>query len=104
MFLYFIDMDIDKYVIKRDGSKEAFDYSKILNAVSAAFGQCNRKMPRPFKQILERTFKPGELKDKKGKVIPLTVENIQDQIQNLLFDWDFRDVYNTYLIYRYEHN
>ena len=96
-------MDTDKYVIKRDGSKEAFDYSKILNAVSAAFGQCNRKMPRPFKQILERTFKPGELKDKKGKVIPLTVENIQDQIQNLLFDWDFRDVYNTYLIYRYEH-
>ena len=90
-------------VIKRDGTTEPFDFSKIINAVSAAFGQCKRKMPKPFKQVLERTFKSGELKDKKGKVIPLTVENIQDQIQNLLFDWDFRDVYNTYLIYRYEH-
>ena len=91
-------------VIKRDGSKEWFDYSKIYNAVQSAFKRCGYEgIPTEFADALEKAFKVENPRDEKGKLIPLTVESIQDRIQNLLFDWNFRQVYNEYLIYRYEH-
>lgn len=90
-------------VIKRDGSKEIFDFSKIYNAVDAAFVHCNRTMPEDFKTTLEHTFKDENPRDLNGKLLPLTVESIQDRVQNLLFKWGYQDVYNEYLIYRYEH-
>ena len=90
-------------VIKRDGSKEIFDFSKIYNAVDAAFVHCNRTMPEDLKAALERTFKDENPRDLNGKLLPLTVESIQDRVQNLLFKQGYQDVYNEYLIYRYEH-
>ncbi len=90
-------------VIKRDGSKEIFNFSKIYNAVDAAFVHCNRTMPEGFKSALESTFKNENPRDINGKLLPLTVESIQDRVQNLLFKHGYQDVYNEYLIYRYEH-
>lgn len=90
-------------VTKRDGSKEAFDYSKIYSAVDKAFKACDMTMPDPFKDVLEKTFKEDNPRTDKGKLIPLTVETIQDRIQTLLYEWDFRKVYDAYLLYRYEH-
>ena len=90
-------------VTKRDGHKENFDYSKIYSAVDKAFKACDMIMPDPFKGVLEKTFKEDNPRDDKGKLIPLTVETIQDRIQTLLYEWDFRKVYDAYLLYRYEH-
>ena len=90
-------------VTKRDGHKENFDYSKIYSAVDKAFKACDMIMPDPFKRVLEKTFKEDNPRDDKGKLIPLTVETIQDRIQTLLYEWDFRKVYDAYLLYRYEH-
>ena len=69
-------------VTKRDGHKENFDYSKIYSAVDKAFKACDMIMPDPFKGVLEKTFKEDNPRDDKGKLIPLTVETIQDRIQH----------------------
>ncbi len=90
-------------VQKRDGSKENFDYNKISNAVSRAFGSCGIEMPQDFSEKLKLSFTKENPRDEKDKLIPLTVETIQDRIQALLYDNGFRNVYDAYLIYRYEH-
>ena len=91
-------------VIKRDNSKEKFDYQKIYNAVDNAFKQVrNEEMPESLKDKLWMTFNKENPRTESGRLIPLTVETIQDRIQNLLYNENYRDVYDAYIIYRYEH-
>jgi ribonucleoside-triphosphate reductase (formate) len=90
-------------VQKRDGSKEKFNYNKIFNAVSNAFKSCNKEMTADFQDLLYKTFTKDNPRDEKDKLIPLTVETIQDRIQTLLYENGYRDVYDSYIIYRYNH-
>lgn len=94
-------------VIKRDGLKEKFDYDKIESAVDRAFKSTapwsKTGIPKEFKELLKKEFTKNNPTDESGKMIPLTVETIQDRIQNLLYKHGYRDVYDNYLIYRYEH-
>lgn len=90
-------------VIKRDGTKEWFNYSKIYDAVNAAFKECKQEIPESFAKELELSFKANNPRDEKGKLIPLTIESIQDRIENLLYDGGYKDVYRAFMLYRYEH-
>lgn len=90
-------------VQKRDGSKEKFNYNKIFNAVSKAFKSCNKEMTADFQDLLYKNFTKDNPRDEKDKLIPLTVETIQDRIQTLLYENGYRDVYDSYIIYRYNH-
>lgn len=92
-------------VQKRDGSKERFNYNKIYKAVRAAFKACGKDLDSDsrFLDLLNKTFTEDNPRTDSGKLIPLTVETIQDRIQNLLYDNNYRDVYDAYIIYRYKH-
>lgn len=91
-------------IIKRDRSKERFDYSKIQSAVERAFESTGKLgIPQELKDALWKEFNEDNLRTDKGKLITLTVESIQDRIQNLLYSMGYRDVYDAYLLYRYEH-
>ena len=79
---------------KRNGKKEAFDFNKVISAVSRAFKSCGfDDIPFDFKAKLYDNIN-AELG---------SVEAIQDKIENLLFDTDYRTVYNSFVTYRSNH-
>lgn len=83
-------------VIKRDGSKEEFNVDKIINAVEKAFMSCGRKMPQYLYEMLNALFCTLE-----GDTI--SIEEIQDKVEDVLMNDKHFDVAKSYIIYREQH-
>ena len=83
-------------VIKRDGSKEDFDVDKIILAVNKAFNSCNKKTPQYLKELFFALFSTLE-----GDVI--SIEEIQNKVEDTLMNNKFFDVAKSYIIYREKH-
>ena len=89
-------------IIKRNGSEVAFDLSKIENAIRAA----NREVPEE-ERLSERAIKFAALnvEDKcKAAGHTVTVEEIQDMVEDQLMALDRFAVARKYIIYRYLQN
>ncbi len=89
-------------IIKRNGSEVSFDLSKIENAIKAA----NREVPED-ERLGEREIKFASLnvEDKcKAAGHTVTVEEIQDMVEDQLMALDRFSVARKYIIYRYEQN
>ena len=84
-------------VIKRDGSKEEFDISKINKAVEKAFNSCNKKMPQYLGDMIHALFSTLE-----GDTIG--IEEIQNKVEDILMNEKHFDVAKSYIIYREQHN
>jgi ribonucleoside-triphosphate reductase len=86
-------------VIKRDGSKEEFNRNKIRDAVLKAFGitqNSSRTIDEDiYRAVTEITNSVVETEDQ-------SIENIQDQIEELLMDLGYYDVAKKYILYRKE--
>ena len=86
-------------VIKRDGSKEEFNRNKIRDAVLKAFGvtqNSSKTMDEDiYRAITEITNSVVETEDQ-------SIEDIQDQIEELLMDLGYHDVAKKYILYRKE--
>lgn len=86
-------------VIKRDGSKEEFNRNKIRDAVLKAFGvtqNSNKIMDEDiYRAVTEITNSVVETEDQ-------SIEDIQDQIEELLMDLGYHDVAKKYILYRKE--
>lgn len=86
-------------VIKRDGSKEEFNRNKIRDAVLKAFGvtQNSSKIMDEdiYRAVTEITNSVVETEDQ-------SIEDIQDQIEELLMDLGYHDVAKKYILYRKE--
>ena len=65
-------------VIKRDGTIQSWDFSKIVSAVTKAFNAVNQEPTEKFIEYLEAEFTPYI---KRGN--DLTVEQIHDIVRNL---------------------
>ena len=78
-------------VVKRDGTSEAFNASKIKIAVLKAFSACGYT---PQEDTVEDILDSIEVWDE------ITIEDIQDQIEEILMDFDFPDVAKAYILYR----
>lgn len=83
-------------VIKRDGIQEEFNINKIQKAVSSAFTSVNRAMPEYLVKMIDSLFSQLE-----GDTI--SVEEIQDKIENILMNDKFFDVAKAYILYREKH-
>lgn len=79
---------------KRNGHLVEYDFNKVVAAVRAAFLAVGYSdIP---KEVRERLAAAGfEKLD--------SVEAIQDSVENLLFDFGFRDVYKAFTCYRANH-
>ena len=89
-------------IIKRNGSEVSFDLSKIENAIKAA----NHEVPED-ERLTEREVKFASLnvEDKcKAAGHTVTVEEIQDMVEDQLMALDRFSVARKYIIYRYEQN
>lgn len=84
-------------VIKRNGNVEEFDFNKIINAVNKAFKSCNKQMPEYLSRELLSTLAINI-----GDTI--SIEEIQDRVEDVLMNNKYFDVAKSYIIYREKHN
>lgn len=86
-------------VIKRDGTKEEFNRNKIRDAVLKAFGitqNSSKTMDEDiYGAVTEITNSVVETEDQ-------SIEDIQDQIEELLMDLGYYNVAKKYILYRKE--
>lgn len=85
-----------KYVKKRDGNLEKFDKNRILFALERAFFEVNPEKIKDAKKILNKVL--FEIEKKKQEII--SVEEIQDIIENVLEKSGYKEIKNSYHIYR----
>ena len=78
-------------VVKRDGTSEAFNASKIKIAILKAFTACGYT---PQEDTVNDILDSIEIWDE------IAIEDIQDQIEEILMDFDFPDVAKAYILYR----
>ena len=88
-------------VIKRDGSKVLFDISKITKAITEAFKSVNRKYDES--QINLLALSVTSRFDSKIKDDAISVEDIQDCVEQTLMETGFTDVAKSYILYRKNH-
>ena len=82
-------------VIKRDGSTQDFTFEKVRKVVQKAYRSVNQEVPDKFISQLE------ELSDKTvAKKPSMSVEEIQDMIQNELIKRNQYDIVESFIIYR----
>lgn len=86
-------------VIKRDGIKEEFNRNKIRDAVLKAFGITQNSSKTIdediYRAVTEITNSVVETEDQ-------SIEDIQDQIEELLMDLGYYNVAKKYILYRKE--
>lgn len=79
-------------IVKREGQKEEFNSDKIKRAIEAA-----------FKSVGYSLDNYDELVDSVAVWDGMNIEDIQDQVIETLRNFDYNDVADAYLIYRYKH-
>lgn len=83
-----------RYIIKRDGRRQEYNFDKIRNAVEKAFKSCKQDTPEKFLEQLEEEFnKVPEDKE-------LTIDEIQDTIQRFLMKKNKFCVAESFIKYR----
>lgn len=81
-------------VIKRDGKKVSFDISKIRKAISSANSRSQEMTEDDISRITEI------VKNKCDKLNNLSVEQIQDAVEDTLLKSKFNATAKTYILYR----
>ena len=81
-------------IIKRDGTKEEFNADKIFNALTKAFEACGYTS---VENVIQDMVSEMRFWDN------ITVEEIQDEIEETLYNYEYFDVARAYSIYREEH-
>lgn len=87
-------------IIKRDGSIEPFNPEKIVIAISKA-GSATGEFDNQISKELVQSMVLPRVNARKGRAI--SVEDVQDIVENVLFDTAFEKTYKAYTIYRNEH-
>lgn len=78
-------------IIKRNGEFEEYSPLKIKQALEKAFKACGYKIPE---EILDEMVQEVDIWE------DIEVEDIQDQIEEILWDYDYPTVAKTYILYR----
>lgn len=83
-----------RYIIKRDGRRQEYNFDKIRNAVEKAFKSCDQEPPVKFLEQLEDEF--NKIEDD----VELTIDEIQDTIQRFLMRKNKYCVAESFIRYR----
>lgn len=82
-----------KSVVKRNGSVEAFDVEKIVNAARKAYEACNSELSKDVEHQLRGLFTNQDT---------VGIEEIQDAVEKILMK-DNPEFAKAFIIYRYKH-
>ena len=88
-------------VIKRNGTAQKFNWDKIENVISKAFQAVGKTLtPEMYNDIVDELY----FGDEKGVLREtISVEELQDQIEQALFECDHFDVAKAFILYRDKH-
>ena len=86
------------FVTKRDGRKQKFNNEKIINAVQSAFKQIDGEIT---KQAIDKSKEIAKYIESLNKA--MTVEEIQDIVENKLMASSRKDVAKEYILYRFRY-
>lgn len=91
-----------KKIVKRDGRKNKFNQTKITNAIEAA-GQDTKEFGfDTAEKLSDEVLKNlNEIQEEKEKLV--TVEEIQDTVEDVLMRNGFARTAKSYILYRKEH-
>ena len=82
-------------VQKRNGTLVPYEIAKIKNAISKAFKSCDYQVEE---KVIDDIISDIEVFD------GIDVEEIQDQIEEILMDYDYPNVAKNYILYREKHS
>ena len=85
-----------KYIIKRDGSKESFDKTKVINAVYKATINSQGGEDKGLSELIAQEIETLVYSQDKE----VSVEQIQDKIEMLLMSTSRKDVVKKFILYR----
>jgi ribonucleoside-triphosphate reductase len=85
---------------KRDGSLQLFELDKVKIAIQKAFKACKYSM-----EDLDLTDLFCDLEESIPHLVDhdvVEIEELQDLIESILMDYEYKDVAKNYILYRYE--
>ena len=88
-------------VIKRDGSVVLFDITKIIEAIKRSFVSVERNVDESILNLL--ALQVTSKFDDKAVDQKISVEDIQDLVENTLMEAGYNDVAKSYILYRKNH-
>ena len=89
------------YIIKRNGQKEAYNSEKIINAVRKSFlGTGSEVSEEELSNILKLTEAKAGITGKEDELPQLTVEAIQDKVEEALMEGGHFAEAKAYILYR----
>lgn len=87
-----------KFVIKRNGTTQEFNKDKIVHAIEQAFNDCDNEIT----PAATRTAEFVAFTIENNQTDTLTVEQIQDQVEEILMTLVRKDVARAYIQWRYK--
>lgn len=88
-------------IIKRNGEAVPFDRNKIFNAICKAMDEVGELDTNIAHQIAAELSTYAKLNAQHN--VDNTVEDIQDEVENLLMQYNLSEVARAYIRYRYQH-
>ena len=89
-----MDNELELYVVKRDGKKVPFDRQKIYNAIAGAAHECGSTTSDELKHLTDQVV------TKCQTMSDLSVEAIQDMVEDTLMSNNYHDIARHYIKYR----
>lgn len=89
-----MDNELELYVVKRDGKKVHFDRQKIYNAIAGAAHECGSITNDELKRLTD------QMVTKCQTMSDLSVEAIQDMVEDTLMSNNYHDIARHYIKYR----
>ena len=89
-----MDNELELYVVKRDGKKVPFDRQKIYNAIAGAARECGSTTSDELTRLTDQVVKKCQTQS------DLSVEAIQDMVEDALMSNNYHDIARHYIKYR----
>ena len=89
-----MDNELELYVVKRDGKKVPFDRQKIYNAIAGAARECDSTTSDELKRLTDQVVTKCQTQS------DLSVEAIQDMVEDTLMSNNYHDIARHYIKYR----
>lgn len=89
-----MDNELELYIVKRDGKKVPFDRQKIYNAIAGAARECGSTTDDELKRLTDQVV------EKCQTMSDLSVEAIQDMVEDTLMSNNYHDIARHYIKYR----
>lgn len=92
-----MDNELELYVVKRDGKKVPFDRQKIYNAIAGAARECGSTTDDELKHLTDKVVNKCLARIMQ---FDLSVEAIQDMVEDTLMENNYHDIARHYIKYR----